>query len=264
MAIPFGARELFIALGGVAATVLIQHGIRRWSASMTRRLTLLGQFWLFLAPFACAVAAAYWFALSQVDPAVRQNYVSIVGPVATLVFAAFVGRLSFAHILETRMEKFHESGKEHVKANQLLRAREDYETAVACCPSAFVPIAELMEVYLALGDYDKFDDHLPHLEATLVEARERTVAAILRTVRFLLVQDLGKAKVAIRAALESIRTGKSSIPSGWKLTELRASKGYQSLGKEAKAIFDNVEQFFAGKLPDDKKRAFESGDYSLI
>lgn len=249
----------------IGATVVIMVAAihRKLGRRLVRRATLVSRFWFFTIPFALAVIAIYSFIFVRLPRESIQPYLTVVGASATLVFAIYVGYLSFRQVAESRAEKLIEIARTYRAQELFGRAREALESAHSASPTNQVVLSDLLELLLIQGDYDRFDSHIPRLSDLAVEAHERVHPHMLTAMRYLLVQDLGRARDALLAAVKPMRTCRSKgHTSGWSFSDIHHAESYKKLSGDFRKIFDNLELYFSSRLPEDKITRFEGGEFA--
>lgn len=249
---------------GIVLTLLIQGRIKKLIKNFFSKAPLIKKYWVFVVPFIVTSLIAYILVINLSSREHLSNNIAILNQATTLVFAIFVGYFAFQQVIEYRLEKLKEQGYNYFKRKSYLRAIQYYEEAYAINPKDFSLLAELLEVYLCLGDFRKFDEKINQLEKLVVEDYERSTIAYLRACKLLFKQDLGSAKTEIKSYIELLAKKPSTILLfRWDFSDIHLCDLYLKLDGEAKTIFDNFVGYLNKNFDEEKKKRFESGDYNL-
>lgn len=249
---------------GTVLTLLIQGRIKKLIKNFFSKAPLIKKYWVFVVPFIVISLIAYILVINLSSREDLSNNIAILNQATTLVFAIFVGYFAFQQVIEYRLEKLNEQGYNYFKRKSYLRSIQYYEEAYAINPKDFSLLAELLEVYLCLGDFRKFDEKINQLERLVVEDYERSTIAYLRACKLLFKQDLGSAKTEIKSYIELLAKKPSTILLfRWDFSDIQVCDLYVKLDGEAKTIFDNFVSYLNKNFDEVKKKRFEGGDYNL-
>lgn len=249
---------------GVLLTLFSQEKFKGLVKSFYGKAPLIKKYWLFVVPFSVVSISAYVLTIKSSPSENLANNISLLNQATTIIFAIFAGYFAFQQLVEYRLEKLKEQGYLYFKQKSYLRAIQYYEEAYAINPKDFSLLAELLEVYLCLGDFKKIDDKINQLEKLIVEDYERSTIAYLRVCKHLFKQDLGSAKAELKSYIELVTKKPATLLLfNWDFSDIRNCELCQKLDGEAKTIFDNLVSYLNKRLDEEKKKRFEVGDYIL-
>lgn len=251
-------------LMGVFLTLLAQEKFKRIIKSFYSKAPLIKKYWLFVVPFVFICILIYAIIIKLSPQQDLSNNISLLNQASTLIFAIFAGYFAFQQVVENRLEKLIEQGHVFFKQDSYLRAIQYYEEAYSINPKDFSLLAELLEVYLCLGDFKKFDEKIIQLEKLIVEDYERSTLAYLRICERLFKQDLGSAKTELKIYLELVvKKSSTLLLFRWDFSDIRTCDLSTKLDGESKTIFENLLDYLNKGLDNEKKKRFEAGDYIL-
>ncbi len=261
--------NLFLAfLLGVIVTVLIVLFVRKVSRrKVFYRLALMKNYWKLVGVFVILVALLFYFV--YIFYGKEENFYPILNIVAQLtpwIFAMCIGYYGYIELVENRFNNLQDRGDKALINKLYLRAINYLEEAHKIKPKDFQALANLLEMYLLLKDFEKFDLKIKSLEKIILEKTERAILFYLKILRFTLVEDLGKTRGLIKELVDFVREGDVVLtPSHWGFGDLQGSDVYL---KELKTtgrgnILDNVVKYLNRSLSPDDRGQFESSNYEL-
>lgn len=249
---------------GVLLTLVSQEKFKGLLKSFYGKAPLIKKYWLFVTPFSVVSISAYVLTFKLSTSENLSNNISLLNQATALIFAIFAGYFAFQQLVEYRLEKLKEQANLYFKQSSYLRAIQYYEEAYSINPKDFSLLAELIEVYLCIEEFKKFDEKIVRLEKLVVEDYERSTVAYLKICKHLFKQDLGTAKTELKSYLDLVQKEPSTlILFRWDFSDIRKSETYKKLTGEIKTIFDNLMSYLNRNLDEEKKKRFEEGDYIL-
>lgn len=231
------------------------------SNAFKERAPLVKKYWKLVTPLlvltAIAYVLVYIFLFSETN-------VALVGQISGLTLAVIVGYVAFAEFGESRFDKLNDSGMEEFRKLRFNSALIRLEEAHSIKPKDLGLLSNLLELYIILGLYDKFDGKIAHYRRNEVEDREEVLLLYLITLKEI-VQDHPKdAKVKIGDITSYLATHPQARNTlGWANAELKGSEAYKLLSSETKTIADNVLAFVTNKLSSGDEQKFLDGNYTL-
>lgn len=255
---------LVIFCAGVILTLLIQGKIKRIFKSFYSKAPLIKKYWVFVIPFTLVSLLVYALVVFLSPPENLGNNLTLLNQATTLLFAIFVGYFAFQQVVEYKLDKLKGQANLYFKQPSYLRAIQYYEEAYSINPKDFSLLAELLEVYLCIGEFKKFDEKIGRLEKLIVEDYEKSTAAYLKICEHLFKQDLGSAKTELKSYIDLVQKDPEVLEQfRWDFLDIRKCDLCKKLDGEVKAIFDNLVSYFNKNLDADRKKRFEIGDYLL-
>lgn len=256
---------LFVVFcGGVIVTLLIQGKINKIYGSFYNKAPLIKKYWVFVAPFTLLSLIIYILVLFLSPRESLDTNLTLLNQASTLLFAIFVGYFAFQQVVEYKLDKFKEQANMYFKQPSYLRAIQYYEEAYFINPKDFSLVAELLEVYLCVGEYRKFDEKISWLQRLVIEAYEKSTVAYLKICQHLFKQDLGSAKTELKNYIDLVQKDPEVLVQfRWDFSDIRKCELCKKLDGDVKTIFDNLIMYLNKNLDEEKKKRFENGDYML-
>lgn len=255
---------LVIFFAGIALTLLFQGRVKKLIRSFFNKAPLIKKYWIFVVPFILVSIIVYTLVIYLSPKESLGNNLTILNQATTLIFAIFVGYFAFQQVIEYRLDKLKEQANLYFKQPSYLRAIQYYEEAYAIDPKDFSLLAELLEVYLCIGEFKKFDEKIGRLEKLIVEDYEKSTVAYLKVCEHLLKQDLGSVKTELKSYIDLVQKNPEVLERfRWDFSDICKCDSYKNLEGDVKAIFDNLVSYLNKKLDEDKKKRYENGDYIL-
>lgn len=250
--------------GGIILTLLIQGRIKMLFKSFYSKAPLIKKYWIFVVPFTLVSLMTYSLVIFLSPPENLETNLTLLNQVATLLFAIFVGYFAFQQVVENRLDKLKEQANLYFKQPSYLRAIQYYEEAYSINPKDFSLLAELLEVYLCIGEFKKFDEKIGRLEKLIVEDYEKSTVAYLKVCEHLFKQDLGSAKTELKSYIDLVQKDPEVLEQfRWDLSDIRKCDLCKELDGDVKTIFENLVNYLHKNLDEEKKKRFETGDYLL-
>ena len=160
--------------------------------------SLIRQYWKFIIVFSSIFVLTLGIIIVKIqDKNDLYSILNLVIQIATLVFAIFVGYLAFVQVIENRFEKLRNRGKDELDGKKYKRAIQNWEQAHLIKRKDSDTLADLLETYLIVKNFRKFDEKIKELEKLIVEESDSVTFHYLRAARYLLVENLGEAKERI-------------------------------------------------------------------
>lgn len=248
----------------ILLTLLLQKKVKYLLKSFYNKAPLIKKYWLFVIPFIAFCVIAYPIVTILSTKQDLSNNLSILNQATTLIFAIFAGYFAFQQVVENRLEKLKEQGHLYFKQDSYLRAIQYYEEAYSINPKDFSLLSDLLEIYLAIQDYKKFDAKINQLEKLRIEDYEWSTLVYLKTARYLFEQNLGIAKTEIQTYINLVKEKPQCLTIfRWDFSDIKGSDVYKRLDGESKIIFDNFISYLNKELDDTKKKQFEEGNLTL-
>jgi len=249
---------------GAVLTLVLQKKFKIIKNYYISKAPLIKKYWLFVIPFIFISIIAYVLIIYFSPTNQLNNNISILNQATTLIFAVFAGYFAFQQVVENRFDKLKEQGLIYFKNQSYLRAIQYYEEAYLINSKDFSLLAELLELYLAIQDYQKFDNKITYLERLQIEDYEQSTLYYLKIAKYLFKQDLGSTKTDLKKYLKLVKEEPSTlIHFSWDFQDIKKSEPYNKLDGEVKIIFDNFIIYLSKKLDEIKKKRFEDFDFIL-
>jgi hypothetical protein len=233
--------------------------LREW---FKERAPLIKKYWLFVVPFMLLNAIGYavigaWF--------YNEINFTIFGQVSATIFAVFVGYIAFSEFGESKFEKLIEAAVMSLNRQEFTSAKMKFEEAHAIKPKDTDIIADLLELYLILGMYDKFDNKVDSYIKFSVESRNQLTYQFLLALRSLSVEHIREARERIKATVDTVNKT-PNIREGfiWSLDEYIASDAYRVLTTNTQKIISNYFAYLKRHLSPEQERNFVSGNYDNV
>lgn len=249
---------------GVLLTLFSQEKFKGLLKSFYGKAPLIKRYWLFVLPFSVVSISVYALTIKLSPSENLANNISLLNQATTIIFAIFAGYFAFQQLVEYRLEKLKEQANLYFKQPSYLRAIQYYEEAYAINPKDFSLLAELIEVYLCVEDFKKFDERITQLEKLVVEDYEKSTVAYLKVCKHLFKQDLGSVNNTLKTYIDLVQKEPGALLQfRWDFSDIQKSGVYKKLDGEVKTIFENLVNYLNKNLDEEKKKRFESGDYVL-
>lgn len=249
-----------LALGGALYAVLHKIG-RKLLEKFKERAPLVKKYWTFVVPLAMLTAVAYTIVAIYFYGEIG---FSLVGQVSGFLLAIFVGYIAFAEFGESKFDKLKESGMAALNRNEISSAKALFEEAHAIKPKEVNLLGNLLEVYVILGFYDKFDAKVKLYEKNVIEDNDKLAVPYLYSLRYLMEQRIGDAEHHISTAIAFVND-KPSVRQRftWSNEELISSDSFEKLQPSVKKIVKNLFNFLKQRLVSEDEVKFKSGNYEL-
>lgn len=211
------------------------------------------------------------FQLSINEISLDRN-ISMANTIITLVFAIFIGYYAFLQVAENRAERNLEQGKNLLSQNspQFVKAMYYYELAMKFKLNDFSSVAELLEIYLANNETEKFTDLFKKIQnkkyQSIIDKYDNLIIFYLKIAKECFEGNVSKAKNIISEAIKYVQHNPNSInPTLWNFRELKTSEPYKNLevNSDRKKYIDNFILFITNQLDQSKKERFINGDFRL-
>jgi tetratricopeptide (TPR) repeat protein len=252
----------------IVSTSLVTLFTRRplmevWKA-FVNKAPIIKKYWFFVLPFSFLTCFAYIWVINSFDGDTLTNYLSVLGQVSTLVFAIFVGYFAFVQVTESRLDKLSEKGLSAMREQAYRRSKRYYEQAYIIDPKDFSILCNLLELYLLMGDYISFDEKINHLSDLILEPHEKVTLLYLKTIKSLLKQDIGSAKVDLGDCIDWTKENPSALVIfSWDFRDIQKADVYKKLSGDCRTILDNYIKYLSKTLSEEDKKFFEDKNYSL-
>lgn len=230
------------------------------------KITKKVQYWLLILIVLFFLSYTY-FAIFTSDSLLseqRGQLINVIGYLGTLFFAAIAGYFAYSQLLEIQFDRLKEQAMGSFKSKHYARAEKDFSAALAIKPYEFLVFAEYMEVLISLRDFETFDNNSYKLAKYAIDKREKLIVHYLFFARYLLQENLGFAKKHIKNTVNYYKDNSSIFVSGnWSYSDIIQTDVYGDLVGETKKIFDNYIKFITGRMNEEQKNKFITGDYIL-
>ncbi len=226
---------------------------------------LIQQYWKFIIAFSFIFVLTLSIIIVKIqDESDLYSILNLVIQIATLVFAIFVGYFAFAQVVENRFEKLKTKGKDQLDRKKYKRAIQNWEQAHLIKRKDSDTLADLLEVYLIVKNFRKFDERIKELGKLIIEESDTVTFHYLRAIRYLLVENLGEAKERIKNLINFTKENPRSLEIfSWEFDDIKNSDTYTKLHGESKIIFDNLASYLDAKLNEEESQKFEGENYSF-
>ena len=250
----------FLVIGALLFAILKPH-INRLIAWFKERAPLVKRYWKFVIPLLVITSLAYTLIYIYAPTEIN---IGLVGQISGLILAVFAGYIAFSELGESRFDKLEESGMDNFRKGEFKLAQTRLEEAHTIKPKDIGLLANLMELYLILGLFDKFETKTRHYRRHIIEEKEELILLYLKCLKEL-VQDHPKdAKLKIKDVVKYVNSHPRSRDTlGWNNKELKLSDPYKLLSKETKEIADNLVAYVTDKLDTENEAKFVEGNYTL-
>lgn len=255
---------LLVFFLGVFFAVTFAQPFKKLCRDFISKAPIIRKYWSFVIPFSLILGIIYFLIFKYVAQSDISNYLSLVGQIAALVFAIFVGYFAFLQLVESRVTNLKQKGYEYFKKRAYTRAIGIYEQVISIDTKDFYNFAELLELYLIQKDFVSFDEKIKLLEGNALDKKDYLMLFYLKISKDLLREHLAEAKEQI-TKLVDFKKKDPSILVSWDFTDIQNSPPYIALpaGGEAKTIFVNLIQYLTPSMEEGNRDRFEGGNYSL-
>jgi len=246
---------------GALLYIFLSPLMLRLSRAFKERAPLVKKYWKLVIPLLVLTTIAYVLVYKYIF---SETNVALVGQISGLTLAVIVGYIAFAEFGESRFDKLYDSGMEEFRRHRFHSAQIRLEEAHSIKPKDLGLLSNLLELYIILGLYDKFNSKIAHYKRNIVEEREEVLLLYFITLKEI-VQDHPKdAKAKVVDIINYVTNHpRSRNTLGWANSELKGSEAYKLLSAETKTLSDNVVAYITGKLSADDEQKFTDGDYSF-
>lgn len=251
---------LFYAFTGAVLT-LIFFRLKVIKTYFLTKAPLIKKYWLFTIPYIFLSIIAYVVIINNSPVSNISNNLTIINQITTLIFAIFVGYFAFQQVVENRFDKLKEQGHLYFKQQSYLRAIQYYEEAYLINSRDFSLLAELLELYLAIQNFNKFDEKISFLEKLRIEDYEWSTLYYLKITESIFEKNLGQAESTLKEYLKKSKKNPLILMHfSWDFSDIRKSEPCKLLKGDLKTIFDNFIVYLNKGFDDVKKTQFENGD----
>lgn len=253
--------NLIYFVGGGLFFLFLRKPIINYYVRFKSKTPTIRKYWIFVVLFLISISVAYIlvFKLSSNKESLNIS-INILGQIASLIFAIFVGYFAFLQVIENRVDKLKEDGLRHFKERAYPRATKIYEEIHSISPGNFNILADLLELYLIQRDFDKFDKKITLLEKESLDKKDDLMVLYLKIAKNLVKEHIADVRNDIDALVE-LRRKHKGILIGWDFNDIKTSECYPKTG-DAKLIFDNLISYLTN-MTEEKKAIFESGEYTI-
>ncbi len=188
---------------------------------------------------------------------------------ATLFLGVFAAYYALRQLVETRFNVLDETAMQELKRTHYSRAFEKWEEAFYIKPESDI-YNNMCESLLLANDFNAFDQCIKISQGNSLindkifqEFSDKILIIYLKTIRHLLVENLGEAKKYIRELF--LITKDKEIPRlNWDFNDLLSSKVYLDLNPdtETKKITDNLILYLKNSMQPLRKQDFEKGVFA--
>lgn len=246
-------------LGGIVA-ICLRKPILNFYQKFNKKSPIIRKYWSFVIIFFLTLGIIYWFVLtSYLSSENIQRCLDIVGQIATLIFATFVGYFAFLQLVEARIETLKKDGIAYLRDGQYIRAIKKYEEAYSIDGKDFDSLANLTEVYLIVKDFESYENKIIFLEKIALDKKDHLVCKYLIIASYLLRQRLSDADNEIKK-LVVYKEKNPSMTVTWDFRDVKNGDTYKELkeGSEAKKKFDEMVGYLTNRLSPEDKTKFVS------
>ena len=254
---------LLVFLVGVFATITLTKQVKSLYQNFTSKVPIIRKYWSFVTSFSLILAVVYFLTFKYAAQSNLANYLSLLGQVAALIFAIFVGYFAFLGVVENRITPLREAGFQHFKNKRYVRAEKAYKQVIAIDTEDFHNFAELLEIYLATKDFLKFDENIVILEKNILDKNDNLILFYLKISMELLREHLDDARLHIIQLID-FKTTNPNTNFSWDVRDLQGSPAFTGLRDgEAKTILNNLILYLQSSMPPENRERFVRGDYVL-
>lgn len=247
---------------GVLIVLLASNPVRKVSRKFKQRAPLMKKYWIFVIPFVFLNAVAYMVVWRYFYD--DTNFM-VLGQISALLFAVFVGYIAFNEFGESKFDKLEESSSQALNRGEFLLAIDRYEEAYAIKPTENAVLGNLLELYLIMGKYDKFDDNLPTYQKNTVEKSEILVSKYLLTLKALIREHMQEARELIAESINFVTENpKARETFHWRNDELKSSDSFGVMSESAQTMALNYFAYLKRQLSTDEEAMFVSGEYEKL
>lgn len=255
---------LLVLVFGLIIGIVIKKPAKKLILKFHTKALLMKDYWKFVLPFFTITVIAYVLTIRLSDEVHLNLYVSVLSHFVALVFSIFVGYFAFLQVFENRLDKYKEQGYKCIKDKSFARAKGYYEKAHTIDPTDFPALCNLLEIYLMLGEYSKFNEKIAILEKEAIAPQEETIAHYLKITKYLFQEDLGEAKSLLSDLVSMVKDKPESLVAfSWDFSDIVQAEPYKKLEGDCKKTIDNLRKYLNKSIGEEQKNAFEKGDYTL-
>ena len=252
---------LIVFLIGIISTLVLKKPIKDLYKDFVSRTPIIRRYWSFVLIFCVILLVTYLLVFKYSPKSEIEIYLNVISPVATLVFAIFIGYFAFLQLVESRMTTLKQEGFNYLKQKGYARAVKIYEQVASIDVKNFYNMAELLEIYLFQKDFTKFDEKISLLRKNTLDERDSLILFYLKISRYLLKENLLEAKEEINKLIIFSKKNPRFF-NIWDFSDMRSSATYTNLSDgEVKKILDNLIQYLSASMSPENKTKFENGNY---
>lgn len=249
-----------IILGGVLV-ILLRPLAKLLVAKFKGRPPLIKRYWTYVVPLLLVTTIAYILVGIY---ARNEIAFGLVGQMSGLILAVFVGFIAFSEFGESKFDKLKEAGNASLPRDELSTAMLYFEEAHAIKPKEVNVLGNLLEMYVILGFYDKFDGKIKYYEKNVIEDADKLAVHYLRSLRYLFEQRIGDAEQHIALCVNHVKEKpKVRRQFTWRNRELKNSDAFKKLQSSTRKLIDNTFAFLKQELSNEDDEKFKSGNYEL-
>lgn len=225
------------------------------------RAPLVKKYWQLVIPLVIVTAIAYVLVYFYANNEIAFD---LVGQTSGLALGIIAGYIAFSELGENRFEKLQDTGMDEFRALRFKSAQLKLEEAHRIKPKDVSVLANLMELYVIIGLYEKFDNKVVHYRRVAIEEAEELTLLYLIAFKEA-VRDRPK---DAKAKIKDITTYVSNHPHardtlGWGDGEFVESEVYKLLSSESRQLAKNCLNYVTNKLSSDDEIRFAEGNYLL-
>ena len=252
----------YVFIGAILTLIILK--IKMIKIYFLAKAPLIKKYWIFVIPFILLSSILYVLVFYFSTTNNLNNNLTVLNQAITLIFAIFVGYFAFQQVVENRFDKLKEQGHLYFKQQSYLRAIEYYEEAYLINSRDFSLLAELLELYLSIQNFNKFNEKIHFLEKLRIEDYEWSTLYYLKIAQCILKKDFGSAEKTLKEYLKKSKKDPLILMHfNWDFSDIRKCEPCKLLKGELKTIFDNLIVYLNKGFDDVKRLKFENGDYLL-
>ena len=242
----------------------IQNDFKKWLNRFSTKPPIIKKYWIFVVPFLIITTVLFYWLFKKTTGNEQALLFSLVGQGATLIFAIYAGYLAFQQLMENRLDKLREYGDSCLLQKHYKRAMEHYLEVLKIKPRDYNARANILEIYLLNGNFEKFEKDFLLLNELAVEGSERLACKYLAATRFLLDEHNSKAKEKINEIINFIKKDPQSLKyMDWTFEDIKNSTIYERMEGDSKVMIGNLIKYLSREMKEEDKKRFENGDYLL-
>jgi hypothetical protein len=254
-----------LVIGGIIV-LAARKSVIRLVNRFKSQAPLIQKYWLVIVPYSILLISAYAIVWRYFY---GQTNFDILGQVAAISLAIFIGYIAFTELSETRFDKHVQAGANYSQFGSIKSAIMELEAADAIRRKDPLVLGNLLEYYLIMGDFDKFDKKVEAYRASIIEENETLSYFYLKALRNLLKEHLSEARTTIAECVAFV-SAEPDIRNRyrWSFKELYDSASYKNLNTNTKKILDNLikylQQSQQKQLTPDQETKFNNGEYDFL
>lgn len=249
-----------IFIGAILVAVL-NKPTRALIAIFKERAPLVKKYWQLVVPLVMLTIGAYIITYLYVKTEV---FYEIIGQVSGLALGIIAGYIAFTELGENRFEKLQDSGMDEFRALRFKSAQVKLEEAHRIKSRDVGLLGNLMELYIILGHYEKFDSKIAHYQRIAVEEAEELVLLYLIALKEAVRDRPKDTKIKIKDVIQYVTNHPHARDTlGWSDNELVKCEDYKLLSTESKDLAKNTLYYVTEKLDEEQEVRFTEGDYTL-